>query len=566
MVAEDDMRGWGPGQDVDAGLLRDLLLCRGLDGDPDPRGLWLRGARVRNVLDLDFVDSPVALHLVDCLLEQGISAERAHLPMLRVVRCRLGPVNRPALAATGLRVDGLDLRESIFSTATEQGAVSLVGARVGGQLRLSGAALRNSAGPALNADGLQTDASVFLDEGFSVEGSGDGGAIRLLGARVGDQLILSSATLRNPCGPALAADRLQTEGSVFLDEGFSAQGSGARGTVRLFGARIGDQLNLRGATLRNSTGPAFAADGLQTGGDVALDEGFSAEGSGANGAVRLSGARIGDQLSLRGATLRNPAGPALAGDRLQTGSNVLLDGGFSANGSGRLGVILLDGARVGGALVTPAGDGVCSDSHAQHLWAIDGLTCIGVPRPSGQAWLDLLRTSTARYAAQPYQQLAAAYRAEGHDGEVRQVLMAQRRDQIIRGGLNRAERAWAKTTGLLLGYGYQPWRALLYLAGVLAVSVVLALVLGAHGALARTTTPPTQGPAAPACTVIQTIGRGLDLGAPFLPVSPATIGSCQPTAEPAGDALTVIRWLLQLVAWALAALFIAGFTGIVRKT
>jgi len=28
----------------------------------------------------------------------------------------------------------------------------------------------------------------------------------------------------------------------------------------------------------------------------------------------------------------------------------------------------------------------------------------------------------------------------------------------------------------------------------------------------------------------------------------------------------VIRWILQLVAWALAALFIAGFTGIVRRT
>jgi len=27
----------------------------------------------------------------------------------------------------------------------------------------------------------------------------------------------------------------------------------------------------------------------------------------------------------------------------------------------------------------------------------------------------------------------------------------------------------------------------------------------------------------------------------------------------------VIRWVLQLVAWALAALFIVGFTGIVRR-
>jgi hypothetical protein len=28
----------------------------------------------------------------------------------------------------------------------------------------------------------------------------------------------------------------------------------------------------------------------------------------------------------------------------------------------------------------------------------------------------------------------------------------------------------------------------------------------------------------------------------------------------------VSRWILQLAAWALTALFVAGFTGIVRKT
>jgi hypothetical protein len=43
-------------------------------------------------------------------------------------------------------------------------------------------------------------------------------------------------------------------------------------------------------------------------------------------------------------------------------------------------------------------------------------------------------------------------------------------------------------------------------------------------------------------------------------------GSCQPTTTPAGDTLTTIPWALQLAARALAALFIAGFTGIVRKT
>ncbi|MDQ3765348.1 MAG: hypothetical protein M3460_28935 [Actinomycetota bacterium] len=45
------------------------------------------------------------------------------------------------------------------------------------------------------------------------------------------------------------------------------------------------------------------------------------------------------------------------------------------------------------------------------------------------------------------------------------------------------ERLWARITGITLGYGYQPWRALLFLVSVVVTSVVLAITLGAHGAL-----------------------------------------------------------------------------------
>ncbi len=219
-----------------------------------------------------------------------------------------------------------------------------------------------------------------------------------------------------------------------------------------------------------------------------------------------------------------------------------------------------------------------SGSAHRHRWEIDGLAYSGVPRlarnGNRDAWLDLLRTGTPGYKAQPYQQLAAAYRAQGHDSDVRAILIAQRRDQIARGGLSRGDRRWARTTGVLLGYGYQPWRALLYLAGVLAVSVTLAVVLGSHGALVKTAErasapPPASSPAtaaaalAEACPLIETVGRGLDLGTPFLP---RAAPGCTTTTGATGVALAISTWVLQLAAWALAALFVAGFTGIVRKT
>lgn len=122
---------------------------------------------------------------------------------------------------------------------------------------------------------------------------------------------------------------------------------------------------------------------------------------------------------------------------------------------------------------------------------------------------------------------------------------------------------------MLLGYGYRPSRALLYLVGVIAISVALAVVLGGYGALARTPerASPIAGPVLSPrpCSTVQLVGKGLDLGAPFLSAARSGEGNCEITATASGDVLTVARWVLRLAAWALAALFVAGFTNIVRR-
>jgi hypothetical protein len=73
----------------------------------------------------------------------------------------------------------------------------------------------------------------------------------------------------------------------------------------------------------------------------------------------------------------------------------------------------LSDMRVSGGLVfAPAG--LEHTAGLRNRLALDGLTYAGLP-DSSLDWLDLLREATPRYAAQPYQQLAAAYRAAGHD-------------------------------------------------------------------------------------------------------------------------------------------------------
>ncbi len=384
------------------------------------------------------------------------------------------------------------------------------------------------------------------------------------------ELGCSGAILTNHSGPALYGEGLQVESDLFLRDGFSAIGAGELGALRLVGAYIGGQLGCSGAILTNHSGPALHGEELQVDSGMLLHEGFSATGEDAT--VRLRGAHIGGQLVCSGATLTNDSGPALDADQLQVDSGMFLRDGFSATGAGEDVTVRLAAARIGGPLDW-SGASVSHKRGRSWCWRLNGLTYNGIPlhpldRPpedvSAERWLELLRQETPTYGAQAYQQLAAVYRAAGHDRQVRRILMAQRDDQLARTSMRWSERAWGWITKVMLGYGYEPWRALLGLVGVLLVSCALAIGLGGHGALNQTDKSTTPGRP---CTLAQQLSVSLDLN---LPVGKSAARShCDLTKDPTSVTatwLTAMEWVMQLLAWGLAALFIAGFTGVVRKT
>lgn len=487
-------------QPIRAEVIRDIMRGR-LAPAPDPRGLLLAAARIEGRLDLRNVSSPVVLKLIACLLDEGLDVSGAQLVALD----------------------------------------------------LSGCTLSSSTGPALNAEGLRTERDLYLRGEFEATGAGGRGAVCLLNATIGGQLDAGTAQLRNDSGPALLAEHLRVDHGLFLN-GLQATGTGDLGTLYLVDARVA-HLELDGAALRNDSGPALLADDLHVDRSLHMRAGFQATGTGESGAVRLLGAHIGGQVDATGARLRNDTGSALDLERMRVGENAFLRHGFEAVGGGDDVTLQLTDLCLEGALII---EGLSVD----HLGApnrqldVDGLTYGEAPRgvTTGE-WLGLLREGTPTYRPQPYQQLATVLRATGHDSEARRVLMHQRRDQLARGSLNRADRTWARVTGLTLGYGYQPWRALLALLGVIAVSAVLAVVLGGHGALVQ---------ARSACPVIDQVGIGLDLGTPL--ISTGSSARCQLTSSATGQALTLTGWLLRLLAWAFATLFVAGFTNAVRKT
>jgi hypothetical protein len=365
-------------------------------------------------------------------------------------------------------------------------------------------------------------------------------------------LVLDGSRFGHPAGSAgPPVDATRFTAPAMSLRGAVADAATPDGAVRLVGAHLGS-LDCGRARLANTSGPALFADGLRVDRAVFLHNGFLATGG-----VQLVDAHVG-LLDCDGARLTNTSGPALWADGLRVDRALFLRRGFEAAGTGPA-VLRLNGVSVGGSLwLDPSGV-----TGPGALVDVSETTYGDLPELIGSSgWLALLRDHTPRYAAQPYQQLAAVHRAAGHDRTARDVLVAQRRDQIARGGLRWRERVWARFTGLALGFGYQPWRALLLLFAVVAGSVALALVLGGPGGglahTARASTPTTP------CGVVERIGVGLDLGLPVVKTGARDL--CAPTATPAGQTLTVAGWVLQLAAWALATLFVAGFTGAVRKT
>jgi uncharacterized protein YjbI with pentapeptide repeats len=493
---------WEALYELDASIIRDLLRGR-LVADPDPHGVRVRGVRLRGTLDLEGLSTTINLQLRDSFLPDGVDASGARLNVLRLDGCEVRSAPGPAIAAERLIASELTMVGAVLSGHGAAGAVNLRGAQLD-RLICDDARLSNDSGPALRADSLRVDQEVLLRGRFEASGSGEHGAVYLLGARTA-RLECDGATLCNASGPALRADSIQVDQRAFLWRGFTATGSGELGAVRLNGSRIGI-FSVRESAITNNCGPALVAESAQVERGFLADE-ASLRGAGPRGVLRLTGTRIGGQFRLDIAQLRN----------LRQSEPVI---------------------------------------------ALDGLTYTGIPDGAVNDWLRLLRYGTARYSAQPYQQLAAVYRTAGHDREVREILVAQRDDQVKRGGLGAAAKAWAALTRVTLGYGYKPWRALVGLLVVVVCAVALSLIGGANGGLEQKTD--RSDAMTYTCTWVQQVGVGVDLALPIIKTGAGD--QCRMTDAAAGQWLTAVGWILQILAWAFATLFVAGFTSAVRKT
>jgi hypothetical protein len=146
-IDEAAMRSWDDSRTIRATVLRDILRGQ-LAPNPDPHGLRLRGARIAGQLDLENLTTAVGVQLDHCLLDEGVVARDAKLPLLSLSGCRLEHPSQPPLDADRLTAAALYLDRAVITAACVNGAVRLAGAHLG-RLECDGAKLRNDSGPAL---------------------------------------------------------------------------------------------------------------------------------------------------------------------------------------------------------------------------------------------------------------------------------------------------------------------------------------------------------------------------------------------------------------------------------
>jgi hypothetical protein len=470
---------WGAERHVRAELIRWLCVYPEAVGRVDPIGIRLLATKITGPLDLSFAEVLLPLWLIRCRVPDEINLMSASLPALNLTGSRTGPIQGDGVTITG----NLFLREGFMA----EGEVRLLGAQVGGDLDCSGGRFKNppregapESGTAIYADGVHVGDNLFLRRGF-----GGHGEVRLQGARIGGDLDCAGGTFKNPpgediagSGTALNADRFDVGGSVFLSEGFTAEGE-----VRLPRAQIRGDLTCTGGTFKNppreglpESDTALNAEAVNVGADVFLHKGFTAEGE-----VRLLGAQVGQdltcvaarlsELNAQGARiahhlflqdLREPEGETL--DLTNASADALFDDEASWPGAGNL---RLDGFVYGRISEGP------TDAETRLRWL------------ALQPW----------FTPQPYRQLAKVLREMGDDRGARRVLyemeMLRRREQSriwrkrigseklsrltrlagsVRYGL---VRVWGWLLKATIGYGFRLQRTLYWLAGLTLFGTLL---------------------------------------------------------------------------------------------
>lgn len=212
-----------------AAFLRFLMLGGEEGCRPHEKGIRIRGAWIRDVLDLEA-----------CRVFRDIGLNDCHFESTPILRAAI--INRLFLDGSrlpGLQAERLEARGGIYLRGAEvNGEVNLAQSRLGGNLECDGAVILNSSGHALRAESLEVR-NVLL------RGAVLRGVVSLTGALLAADLDASGAIVTRLDGVAIDASEVESRGSIVL------RNAQIEGGVRLTASQIAGDVDGSGTVIEN---------------------------------------------------------------------------------------------------------------------------------------------------------------------------------------------------------------------------------------------------------------------------------------------------------------------------
>ena len=195
-----------------------------------------------------------------------------------------------------MRLTSAHIGESLeIEARLENGQLSLQDAMIGGDVLLYDSKLINEEGPSLEA------ARVKIGGSFATRQEFESGEMIFVAAQLG-AFSIEGATL----SPTTRPQRALHCDAIVVEKDFQCENLNAEGEVRMVGARVGGQVLFNGATL-GSTGRSLMAERIEVAHGMFFRDGFLATGD-----LTLSGAIVNNCLDLTGAKLEGASKNALS--------------------------------------------------------------------------------------------------------------------------------------------------------------------------------------------------------------------------------------------------------------
>jgi hypothetical protein len=430
--------GWPDNRVLRSAFLETILLKDPYRRNLTRHGVIIIGARFTQAIELEGAELGHRLGLPYGLIEKGANLRRLKSKYLIVLS--------GSKVVGSFETDGLDLDTSLFMRDGEFDEMDFVAAHVGGQLSLSGSKVTGK----LSMGSLRVDDNLDMEKAEFAE-------VDLTGANIGGQLDLGGSKVTGKVNM----------NSVHVEQNLVMSRKAEFADIELIGAHIGKYLDLIDSKFNGT----LNCDSVDVGGAVLLSRGAAFLGP-----INLIFAKIGQNLELAGGTFGNQVDMtgARIGGEFRLGSARHLPAIWQAGAALILRNASVDTIQDLSDAWPPRLD--LNDFNYRSLGGIHATQqdpMLDRPLEWFEAWL----RRQERYAAQPYERLAICLKNNGKSEMATAIRYAgSERERKESSGWWRY--IWLTIFKYTVGYGYQPWRALVWAAALVLLGAAVLHISG----------------------------------------------------------------------------------------